>query len=216
MPKSLNIDLGELPDEPDELYRLATVANVACGGHAGDDASMTRAVELARAAGTTIAAHPSYPDRAGFGRKTMAISVDELFTSVREQLLRLRAIAGPIAIVKPHGALYHDLARDPERRRAVVDAIRDALGEPAIVGPPGSPLQECGLRFLAEGFADRGYAPDGGLLARGTPGALIEDPMRAADAARALAARADIDTICVHGDTPNAVAIARAVREALR
>ena len=84
-----------------------------------------------------------------------------------------------------------------------------------IVGMPGSPLKGCGLPFLAEGFADRGYAPDGGLLARGTPGALIEDPVRAAEHARALAARDDIDTICVHGDTPGAVAIARAVREAL-
>ena len=91
--------LGELPDEPEELYRLATVANVACGGHAGDDDSMTRAVELARAGGARIAAHPSYPDRAGFGRKTMAIAPDALFASIREQLLRLKAIAGPIATV---------------------------------------------------------------------------------------------------------------------
>lgn len=214
MKPSLNIDLGELPDEPAELYALATVVNVACGGHAGDDASMARAVELARAAGATVAAHPSYPDRAGFGRRTMAITPAELAASVREQLGRLLRFT-PLTIVKPHGALYHDLGRDPALARAFVDAV-STLGAPALVGPPGSPLAAMGLPFLAEGFADRGYAPDGTLLPRGEPGALIDEPARAADAARVLLQRGDIDTICVHGDTPHAVAIARAVREVLR
>lgn len=212
MAPTLNVDLGELPDEPEELYRLAHVVNIACGGHAGDDASMARAVELARSAGATIAAHPSYPDRAGFGRVSMSLSPAELATAIRQQLLRLSGVAGTITIVKPHGALYHDLGRDPALAAAFVEAV-SVLGAPAIVGPPGSPLARCGLPFLREGFADRGYAPDGSLLPRGTPGALIEDPQRAAAAARALAHR--VDTLCVHGDTPNAVAIARAVREAL-
>ena len=213
----LNIDLGELPDEPDELYSLATQVNIACGGHAGDDASIARAVALARAAGATIAAHPSYPDRAGFGRTSMAIAPAVLGASIREQCARLRAHVGPleVSVVKPHGALYHDLGKHPELARAFVDAVREVLGEPALVGPPGSPLASQGLRFLAEGFADRGYAPDGSLLARGTPGALIGDPALAAAAARRLMLRSDIDTICVHGDSPNALAVARAVRAAL-
>lgn len=209
---SLNIDVGELPDEPEELYVLATRVNVACGGHAGDDASMARAVELANRAGATVAAHPSYPDREGFGRRTLAISADALAASIAEQCARLRRYTA-FTIVKPHGALYHDLGKYPELARAFLDAV----GDVAIVGPPSSPLRTLRAgRFIAEGFADRGYAADGSLLPRGTPGALIEDPARAAAAARALIARGDLDTICVHGDTPNAVAIARAVREVLR
>lgn len=211
----LNIDLGELPGESDELYALATQVNIACGGHAGDDASMARSVALARSAGATVAAHPSYPDREGFGRRTMNITPAALRASVVEQCLRLRTHAGAITIVKPHGALYHDLGKDSELAHAFIEAVRAALGAPAIVGPPGSTLGQYGLPFLAEGFADRGYAADGSLLPRGVEGALIADPARAAAAARVLIARGDIDTLCVHGDTPNAVAIARAVRAVL-
>jgi UPF0271 protein len=200
---SLNIDLGELPDEPEELYRLATVVNIACGGHAGDEASMRRAVGLARAAGTRIAAHPSYPDRENFGRTAMAIGRDELARSIEAQLSALAAIAGPIALVKPHGALYHDLARDP----ALAAALLPSFGDAAVVGPPGATYAT-----IAEGFADRGYDGDR-LKPRGTPGALIEDPARAAEQALSLLGR--VQTICVHGDTPNSVAIARAVRAAL-
>jgi 5-oxoprolinase (ATP-hydrolysing) subunit A len=211
---TLNIDLGELPDEPEELYALADVVNVACGGHAGDDASIARAVELARAGGATVAAHPSYPDREGFGRRMIAIAPEDLAASVREQLARV-ARHVPITIVKPHGALYHDLGKSYALANAFYQALA-TFGAPAIVGPPGSPIALAPLPFVAEGFADRGYAADGSLLPRGTGGALIDDPARAADAARALMARGDIATICVHSDTPNAVAIARAVREVLR
>jgi 5-oxoprolinase (ATP-hydrolysing) subunit A len=120
-----------------------------------------------------------------------------------------------VSIVKPHGALYHDLTKSSELANAFVEAVRAALGAPAIVGPPGSPLSQYGLPFFAEAFADRGYAADGSLLPRGAEGSVIDDPERAAAAARALIARGDIDTLCVHGDTPNAVAIARAVRAVL-
>lgn len=208
---SLNIDLGELPDEPEELYRLATVANIACGGHAGDRASMERAVALSAKHGTRIAAHPSYPDREGFGRTTMAIEPEALGRSVEEQCRALASVAGTIALVKPHGALYHDLGKNPALADAFLAGVERALGPATIVGPPGSPLA-ARTRFVAEGFADRGYDGDA-LIPRGRPGALIEEPSRAAEQALSLASR--VQTICVHGDTPNAVAIARAVRDAL-
>lgn len=205
---TLNIDLGELPDEPEELYRLATVVNIACGGHAGDEASMKRAVALARASGATVAAHPSYPDRANFGRKTISMSSFEVAFQVHEQLCALAAIAGPFAIVKPHGALYHDMASNPDLADMVCAGIRRALGDRVdIVGPPGA-----AYATIFEGFADRGYDGDK-LIARGRPGAVIEDPAHAAKQALALVGR--VQTICVHGDNPNAVGVAFAVRDAL-
>jgi 5-oxoprolinase (ATP-hydrolysing) subunit A len=223
----LNIDLGELPGEPDELYALASVANVACGGHAGDEASMARALGLALARGTLVAAHPSYPDRAGFGRVSMAIDPAALRASVAAQCAALRQIAAAsgaqISMLKPHGALYHDAARDEATAQAVVDGALEGLGLPpaelSLVGPPAGALLEraraAGARYLREGFADRGYAPGGGLLPRGTTGALLAEPAAAAAQALALARSGSVDTICVHGDTPGAVPIARAVRLAL-
>jgi UPF0271 protein len=222
MPVTLNIDLGELPDEPEELYRLCTVANVACGGHAGDAASMARAVAWAKAGGATVAAHPSYPDRANFGRVSLSIEPEALRASVVEQIAALRKIAAAAGVtidtVKPHGALYHDAGKHDALAHALVEAVLEALGEgAAMVGPPGSGLavhaRAKGLRWLDEGFADRGYGPDGHILPRGTPGAMIEDPARAAEQASKLAR--EVQTLCVHGDTRGAVAIARAVRAAL-
>jgi len=219
---TLNVDLGELEDEPSELYRIATQVNIACGGHAGDERSMRRALAEAAASGARVAAHPSYPDRAGFGRKTLAISPADLGRSIESQCSSLRALADGLAVpvhtVKPHGALYHDLGKSPALADAFLDAVVRALGEPlAIVGPPGSPLAERvrarGLEWIDEGFADRGYAVDGSLLPRGTHGALLEHPASAAAQALSLSGR--VATICVHGDTPGAVAIARAVRDAL-
>lgn len=220
----LNVDLGELPSEPAELYRLATVVNVACGGHAGDEASMRAAVRAARAAGARVAAHPSYRDRAGFGRTRHAAPPGEVRGTVEEQCAALAAIARAegvaCAMVKPHGALYHDADADPEMAAAVIEAARAALGDAiAIVGPAAGALARgaaaAGLGYVREGFADRGHDAAGRLLPRGTPGALIEDPVSAAAQAVALAARGDCETICLHGDTPGAVAIARAVRRAL-
>lgn len=234
---TLNVDLGELPDEPEELYAIATVVNVACGGHAGDAASMKRAVDLARAAGAEIAAHPSYPDRDGFGRKTLAIALDALRESTEVQCAALQAIAGgAVRAVKLHGALYHDAARDPAIAEAVLRGARKGLGVPEETalhgageglrasdvvwvgpahGPLGSLVRAAGLGFVREAFADRGTLPDGSLVPRGQPGALIVDPSLAAAQAVALARADHADTVCVHSDTPNAVAIARAVRSAL-
>lgn len=218
----LGVDLGELPGEPEELYRIATLVHVACGGHAGDEASMRRAVALASASGALLAAHPSYPDRAGFGRRTTAIAADALRDAIALQCAALRDVAGGgVRAVKLHGALYHDAARDPAIARAVVEGVERGLPGAAVIwiGPARGALRE---RVLAaggvswrEGFADRGAQPDGSLIPRGRPGALIEEPERAAAQALALARSGEVDTLCVHSDTPGAVEIARAVRRAL-
>ncbi len=220
----LNVDAGELPTEPDDLYRLAEMVNVACGGHAGDVASMERVVAIAMSAGTRIVAHPSYPDRAGFGRATLTISPEALEATVFEQVSALADVAARcgarVGGVKPHGALYHDANRDPALARAVARAARRVLGEGAcIVGPAQGALSSAatdeGLALLREGFADRGVRADGSLVPRGEPGALVTDPARAAARARELAASGEVDTICVHGDTEGAIEIVRAVRAAL-
>jgi UPF0271 protein len=221
---SLNIDLGEYPDESDEFYSLATVVNIACGGHAGDHASMQRALEQARLTGATIAAHPSYPDRAGFGRKTLSISPGDLLASLLDQLLQLRGIAQnlgmTISAVKPHGALYHDLTTSPSFGEAFLAAVNHAFNASmVIVGPPVNAWRENvlshGYRYWHEGFADRNYLPDGRLVPRSEPHALITNPDDAAAQAVRLAKQGSFDTLCVHGDTPNALDVARAVRRAL-
>src|SRR5262249_11796696 len=159
----------------EELYAVATVVNIACGGHAGDEASMRRAVELARRAGARIAAHPSYPDREGFGRTSMQLSPSALYEAVVEQVDALahvlRAASGALFGVKLHGALYHDAARDPLLGSAVLDAIVAAHPDPlTVVGPPeGALATECaerGLAYAREGFADRRYDARGGLVPR--------------------------------------------------
>jgi 5-oxoprolinase (ATP-hydrolysing) subunit A len=221
----LNIDLGELPDEPRELYGLATVVNIACGGHAGDKASMARALSFAMARGARPAAHPSYPDRAGFGRVTVAMPAEDLSLSIEQQCAALQASARrlgyPVAIVKPHGALYHDAAADPAIAAALVDGALRGLGanDVVVVGPPrGALLAEAhrrGLGYAREGFADRAYRADQTLVPRSEPGALITELGACTRQAIALASTGTIETLCVHSDTPGAVAIAGAVREAL-
>jgi UPF0271 protein len=222
MPVAINIDLGEFPDEPHELYGFATVANLACGGHAGDADSMRHAVEAALRSGARIAAHPSYPDRSGFGRVRMTMPPSELRASIASQCRALAEIVArlgaSISAVKPHGALYH-AARAEDVAEALLEGVNDALGRVPIVGEPFGALEREALRagfaYLREGFADRGYR-DGSLVPRGEAGALIQDPKAAAAQAVELAVRGDVQTVCVHGDTPRAVAIAEAVFEALR
>jgi UPF0271 protein len=220
----LNIDLGELPDEAEELYECAQLANIACGGHAGDDASIAAALARCGRHGVQAGAHPSYPDRAGFGRVHLPMAPDALRASVAEQCERLAALAERAGIrpghVKPHGALYHAAAASPDVARAVVAGAVEALGYDIVVlGPPGGALleaaSEAGVGYAREGFADRGLRADGSLVPRGEPGALIADPVAAAAQARALAIRRDFETLCVHGDSPGAVALAQAVRSGL-
>ena len=217
----LNIDLGELPGEPEGLYESAQIANVACGGHAGDEGSMRRAVELCRRHGTRLGAHPSFPDREGFGRRRMAISAVVLRQTVHEQCARLAAAAGEVPhYVKAHGALYHAAHADAVVAEALVEGVRSGLGSSVtFLGASGGELQRvvarAGLDYLREGFADRATRADGSLVPRHQPGALIVDPVAAAVQAVTLAASGHVDTVCIHGDTPGSEAIARSVRAAL-
>jgi UPF0271 protein len=220
----LNIDAGELPDEPEELYALAHLVNVACGGHAGDDASMDRVILACARTRTRVGAHPSYADREGFGRRALDVAPETIRASVAEQCARLRARAehagATVSYAKPHGALYHAANGEPAIARAVVEGAVRALGEGVVlVGPSKGELHRAaaaaGCGYLRERFADRGVRPDGTLIPRGEPGALVADPKEAAKRALTIARDGDADTICVHGDTPGAIAIARAVRLAL-
>ncbi len=236
----LNADAGEsfgawTLGADDQLFRIVTSVNLACGFHAGDPSVIRRALRAAGNAGLAIGAHPSYPDLAGFGRRPMRVDPAALEDIVMYQVAALAGMAGAEGLrmghVKPHGALYNAAAVDPVTARAVARAVRLTDASLALVGLAGSALVAAaraeGLRALEEAFADRGYAPDGTLTPRGAPDAVIEDP--AVAAARAVAIVRDgrveaaggehielhADTICIHGDTPGAPALARAVRDAL-
>lgn len=212
----LNMDVGELPTEDEVLWSIPDLLNVACGGHAGDQHSIAAVVASAARTGARVGAHPSYPDRAGFGRTRMDLPADAVRSTVRYQCQRVADLTR-VHHLKPHGALYHAADADPVVAAAVLDGAIDALGPDFLVlGPPGGALAAAAaarrLGFLVEGFADRARRPDGSLVPRGEPGAVLTDPAAAAAQARALR----VDTVCVHGDTPGAIAIARAVRAALR
>jgi UPF0271 protein len=220
----LNIDLGELPGEPESLYPAAHLANIACGGHAGDEHSMAQALARCRRYGTAAGAHPSYVDREGFGRRRLEIAPGDLAQAVRLQCAQLAEAASrlslPVQHVKPHGALYHAAHEEAAVARAVIEGAAAALGsEIVVLGPAGGALAQAahaaGLAYAVEGFADRATRADGSLVPRDQPGALITEPAAAATRAWALAQAGQVDTLCVHGDTPGAEAIARAVREAL-
>ena len=219
----LELDAGELADEPEDLWRQFDALNVACGGHAGDAASMARVVAFCAREAVAVGAHPSYPDREGFGRTSVTLSPDAIAEVVEAQCRALALVAADAGVgvghVKPHGALYHDAARDPAIAEAVVRGVLTVFADgAAVIGPPAGELRKAaraaGLRYLREGFADRGVTPDGALIPRGQSGALITDPAEAAR--RAVALDGEVDALCVHGDTPNALVIARAVRSALR
>ncbi|MBA8817638.1 UPF0271 protein [Microbacterium halimionae] len=235
----LNADLGEtidgVPTADDEaMFSLISSANIACGGHAGDGIAMRQAVDRAARFGVAIGAHPSYPDRAGFGRTVVPMSAEELRCEMAAQLAALRAAGADISYVKPHGALYHAAGSDQQQAAAVVAAVADlseALGRPLPILAMGEALRSeavaLGLPFVREAFLDRAYLPDGALVPRTMPGALLEDPhavaTRAVQLVREQTVNAIDDTtiavdarsLCVHGDTPAAVEMARAVRRAL-
>ena len=226
----LNCDLGEGGSHDAALMPLVTSANIACGGHAGDRETMRVTLELARRHGVAAGAHPGFADRAHFGRHERALAPPEVTELVRSQVEALRAL-GPITHVKPHGALYTQSARE----RPVADAIAEAVAsiDPnlMLVGQAGSLLLRAGaawgLRVVSEVFADRTYQRDGSLTPRACPDALIT----AADAAAAQVLRmiregvveatdgtlvpVRADSICVHGDGPHAVALARRLRTEL-
>ncbi len=236
----LNCDLGEsygawtIGDDA-AMLGLVTSANVACGFHAGDPQTLRRTCDLAAAAGVVVGAQVAYPDLVGFGRRRLNMEPAELRDSVTYQIGGLDGIATAagtvVRYVKPHGALYHAAAGDTVVAGAVIAGVT-GYGRPLpVVGPPGSLLlraaEAAGLPTVAEGFADRAYRPDGGLVARSEPGSVLTDP--ALVGARSVAlARGDgvesldgehvelnVDTLCLHGDTPGAVALGEAVRRAL-
>jgi UPF0271 protein len=221
----LNCDMGELEDADHEatLMNHVTSANIACGGHAGDEATMERTVRLALDRGVRIGAHPGYPDPANFGRIEIDMSPAEIAATVREQIERLEAVVrrlgGEIVHVKAHGALYNAAVRNETVARAIGDGIAAWNPRVTVFGLAGSPMlevwREMGLTPAGEGFADRRYEPDGTLRSRKFPDALITDPQTAAAQAVRLAREGAVETICVHGDTPGAVEILKACREAL-
>lgn len=230
----LNADVGEGCDDAGLMPYLSRVS-IACGGHAGDTDSMLAALRLAAEHGVAVGAHPSYPDRARFGRQPMAASDDDIVMWVTQQVETLAELAARsglhLAHVKPHGALYHVAATNVDVARAIVQATATLDLALIVVGLSGSRLieagREAGLSALNEAFADRRYQPDGRLVSRETPGALLTDPDMAAQQACALARGRAIttldgdaltivaDTLCLHSDTPNALSIARAVHAAL-
>ena len=236
----LNADVGESfgpwpMGADDALIRLVSSVNIACGAHAGDPATILRTVELAAAHGVAIGAHPGYPDLAGFGRRDLEMTPVDLRASLIVQIGAVQAaarIAGTtVRHVKPHGALYNRSARDLGVATTIGEAVRDLDSTLVLVGLAGSASivagRAAGLSVSEEAFADRRYEADGSLRSRQHPGALL-DPADAAAQALAivrdgwvqagdgsrLAVRAD--TICIHGDSPDAVEIARAVIAAIR
>jgi UPF0271 protein len=237
----LNADLGEgygpwtMGDDA-AMLDLVSSANVACGGHASDPETMARTLELAKARGVVTGAHPSYPDREGFGRRRLPVRPGEIERFVAAQIGALVAIGAlvgqPIAYVKPHGALANVAAEERDVATAIVRAVRAVDQHLAILAISGTVLEDVardsGLATYSEIFADRGYSPAGTLVPRGTPGAMIEAPDAATDrlfgyfatglmptvGGPAIALRAD--SVCIHGDSPHAVAMARHLRTAFR
>jgi UPF0271 protein len=222
----LNCDMGELEDAAHEaaLMEYVTSANIACGGHTGDEATMERTARLALQLGVRIGAHPSYPDRANFGRVEMVMPVGEIEATVRLQIERLgRVVAGlggRIVHVKLHGALYNVAARNPAVASAIGAAVAGWNAQAVVFGLAGSVAldiwRKMGLSAVAEAFADRRYEPDGSLRSRKFPDALITDPEEAASQAVCFARQGQAQTICVHSDTPYALEILKACWEALR
>ena len=220
----LNADLGEDCGDDAALLEIVTSANVACGAHAGSLQTMAATVRAASAHGVTIGAHPSFPDRANFGRIVMARAPEELFADVVGQIRALDAVArecgARLRHVKAHGALYNLAARD----RCVADVISRAVAacDPtlAVVGLAGgeqlASARAHGLRAIAEVFADRGYRDDGSLIPRGQPGAMIEDVDAAVAQAVGFAQSGAGQTICLHGDGPQALEFAQAILHELR
>ncbi|ORW30947.1 hypothetical protein AWB91_18420 [Mycobacterium paraense] len=236
----LNADLGEgfgvwrLGDD-DAMLGIVTSANVACGFHAGDPAGLLRVCRSAAERGVRIGAQVSYRDLAGFGRRYIDVAHDDLVADVVYQIGALQAIAAAsgsaVCYVKPHGALYNTIVTDRDQGAAVAEAVR--LVDPAlpVLGMAGSAFFDeaarLGLRTVAEAFADRAYRPDGQLVSRREPGAVLRDPAEIAERVATMVTSrrvtavdgtqidVTVESVCVHGDSPGAVQIATAVRDRL-
>ena len=230
----INADIGEGYDDAG-LMPYLTHASIACGGHTGDARSMDAALTLAAEYGVAVGAHPSYLDREGFGRRDWAATPEQIALWVTQQIEALAEVTARrgmrLVHVKPHGALYNAAAQHEAIAAAIAQAVKDWDASLILLGLSGSRLIEvgraAGLTVMQEVFADRRYQPDGQLVSRETPGALITHPETAAEQAYALAKGQPIvaldgsplrllaDTLCLHGDTPGAIGIARAVAQAL-
>ncbi|WP_426139161.1 LamB/YcsF family protein [Pseudomonas sp. DWP3-1-2] len=236
----INSDLGEsfgawsMGDDA-AMLDVVTSANVACGFHAGDPAGILRTLKAAAAKNVTIGAHVAYPDKVGFGRRNMDVASDELTADVIYQIGALQGLAKvagtSVRYVKPHGALYNTIAHDRRQALAVIEAIRAIDANLILVALAGSSLIELardeGLQCIAEAFADRAYTPQGTLVSRREPGAVLHDPKLVAqrmlrlvedgtlEAIDGSLTRIQADSICVHGDSPAAVEMARELRRVL-
>jgi UPF0271 protein len=237
----LNCDMGEIPEAiadgtQEALMRSVTSANVACGGHAGDEQTMRTTIQQALRAGVAIGAHPGYPDRENFGRLDLKMTPNEVAESVFQQVRALAQVAencgAPVMHVKPHGALYNQAVRNRELASAIAEGVARWRRDVVMVGLAGSPMldvfQKAGFAVAPEAFADRRYEPDGTLRSRKFEDALIRDPKEAARQAFGMVERGVVtasdgselavaaQTICIHGDTPGATAIAAEVARTLR
>lgn len=236
----LNSDLGEslgawtMGDDA-AMLRLVSSANVACGFHAGDPAGILATLKGAAANGVAVGAHVSYPDLTGFGRRNMDVASADLVADVIYQIGALKGLAAAagtqVSYIKPHGALYNTIAHDARQANDVITAMLAVDPSLALVGLAGSPLlalaRERGLRVVAEAFADRAYTPQGTLVSRREKGAVLHDPEVVAprmvrlvedgliEAVDGSLTRVEADSICVHGDSPGAVDMAREVRRRL-
>jgi len=236
----LNADMGEgfgayRIGHDDDLLSVVTSANVACGFHGGDATIMHDLATTAAARGVALGAHPGFNDLWGFGRRAITMPARDLEYMIAYQIGALQALAAyagaPLRHVKPHGALYNMAAKDAAYAGAVAGAVRTVDARLILVGPPGSELEKAadlaGLAFAREGFCDRLYRDDGSLAPRGEAGAVIANADAAALQALRLATenvaytagggkvKLEVDTLCIHGDEPGAVAVAKAVRRAL-
>jgi len=236
----LNADVGERfaswrPGDDESIIAVITTAHIACGFHSGDPTTMDETVRLAVRHGVAIGAHPSYLDRDGFGRRPMEVGSEQIRLGVIYQVAALdgiaRAAGTRVRSVKPHGALYNRMGVDAECASAVARAVQDLGDDLWLVAPAGSVGAEVarsvGIRVAEEAFCDRGYAADGTLVPRSMHGAVVTDPTEASQRALRLVRDHRVDTtdgealeltpstVCVHGDTPGAAAIASGVRAAL-
>jgi 5-oxoprolinase (ATP-hydrolysing) subunit A len=237
----LNCDMGEFPQAiadgtQEALMPFLTSVNIACGGHAGDEATMTATIEQALRRKVAIGAHPGYGDRKNFGRLELDLPLENITNSVFEQVQSLATIAATcgthLTHVKPHGALYNQAAKNRDIADAIAKGIARWSREVVLVGLAGSSMlnvfRDAGFSIAAEAFADRRYEPDGTLRSRKFPDALICDPSAAGQQAQIIVEKGtaiacdgteinvDAQTLCIHGDTPGAAQIAAAVAQTLR
>lgn len=240
LPIDLNLDAGEFQAEDTKqkeigLYPYVTSLSIACGGHTGDERTMTQVLQTAGPMGLILGAHPSYPDTIGFGRRKMNIAPDELEKSIKHQIQWLSTICQKhqmqLSFVKPHGALYNVAANDSDTSAVIIRAVQSINPRLAICGLAGSQFLKMaadrGLGVLHEAFIDRAYERDGSLRSRELTGALISDPLMAANQAHSITRQRRVqcytgewieisaDTLCLHSDTANSLNIAKAVQQIL-